>query len=964
MKRIPAIAITIASVLMLAASVWEGTAVVAVAGELPEAGYYISTNSFPRNTVVDIKNLETNKTVRAIVAGGLDSPGLLAALSREAASAIGLDPKNVGRVRITMPADPIAFSRFTEGMGSSGDPDYDPKAAIENVLPSLKDQIDEVQEASKLSETPPEAELAKAETVEPISEEPVEEVIEKTIIEETAAIETIEEEKPEPKEEIPEEKLVEEADHLPETQELAQPLPAEAVKEQPVDLPEASEEIIVDLVAEEKEALAIEAPEADSGPLLLSNAEDEAIGAEPAPEPLVTKLPVFDASALASSPEPKEVAIDLPPPEELAAVDLSIEKENQVQENDKETLDSESLGNDVAPNEEIDDSVIAANAANSEAVDEIPQAIPSAEVYDETIQAEAIDLADIPEAPVLAEEIRPEQLAETSENIERPYETESTEELDLSVFEPLVMEEFELEKETKPIIYSPPLIQELVEQPIAESTEDLALIPEDSAREKIEKDADSGLTIINEEADTLYTSPIARIELADETTKLHSDIEPLFAEAMRISKAPKQSDDFIIDDLPPIGELTKPAEEHPAQLVEEDSPSQIVTLPEVLDGGNFPVSPDASIASDSLDLPSDNEVVDVVEAPRPLISRDETTFEAVKPEEEPLVVVAAVASGAPKEEPSSAFELNMEPKAPESAKADELPPFQKNEDVVVNKDSDEPIVALASTAPTSPQPEAAAEIPDPNFNVISLLPAEERPPIAPQDELPPEASVLPPPDTGPEPASFTMAEDAFITSPLEAPALVKGVEADVLELPPQAEIAAIVEAPIIQEELSSKKTESVTVESIPIMPQAESTKKEFSLPADAEIKAIEATDDEKLALEEEKEITQKPETKKTPSIVAPLEKDLKATELFGAPFINNLELGKYYLQLGAYSKSETVEAVLSKLLSYPTAVQTSGTNDKPIYRVFVGPVNRGESGALLVRLRQEGYYDVFVKQGS
>jgi hypothetical protein len=129
--RKTAIALACAATLLLTgASVWEGSAIVAGAGELPESGYYVATNSFPRNTIVDVKNLETDKTVRAIVAGSLNSPGLLAALSPEAASAIGLARRTVGRIRVTVPADPIAFSRFTDGLSASEDPDRNPRAAV------------------------------------------------------------------------------------------------------------------------------------------------------------------------------------------------------------------------------------------------------------------------------------------------------------------------------------------------------------------------------------------------------------------------------------------------------------------------------------------------------------------------------------------------------------------------------------------------------------------------------------------------------------------------------------------------------------------------------------------------------------------------------------------------------------------------------------------------------------------
>jgi hypothetical protein len=104
---------------------------VAPNGDLPDKGYYASTNSFPGNTVVDITNLENGKSIRVIVASGLETPGLLAVLSKDAAEIIGLPRRSIGRIRMSQPSDPIAFSRFTEG-ASGGDPDYDPKALVES----------------------------------------------------------------------------------------------------------------------------------------------------------------------------------------------------------------------------------------------------------------------------------------------------------------------------------------------------------------------------------------------------------------------------------------------------------------------------------------------------------------------------------------------------------------------------------------------------------------------------------------------------------------------------------------------------------------------------------------------------------------------------------------------------------------------------------------------------------------
>ena len=131
MKKFASVLSLLAAIIILqGASVWEGAA--AVSMDFPESGLFVATNSFPKNSVVDLTNLETGKTVRVIVTSGLDTPGLLALVSQEAAEAVGLRSRTIGRIRMIAPQDPIAFSRFSEEY-FSGDPDYDPLAAVENI---------------------------------------------------------------------------------------------------------------------------------------------------------------------------------------------------------------------------------------------------------------------------------------------------------------------------------------------------------------------------------------------------------------------------------------------------------------------------------------------------------------------------------------------------------------------------------------------------------------------------------------------------------------------------------------------------------------------------------------------------------------------------------------------------------------------------------------------------------------
>jgi hypothetical protein len=81
---------------------------------------------------------------------------------------------------------------------------------------------------------------------------------------------------------------------------------------------------------------------------------------------------------------------------------------------------------------------------------------------------------------------------------------------------------------------------------------------------------------------------------------------------------------------------------------------------------------------------------------------------------------------------------------------------------------------------------------------------------------------------------------------------------------------------------------------------------------------------------------------------------------FSVPVIHNLEGGKYYLQLRAFGRVELVEAELSRIgKNYPLVIQSADS----VYRILVGPVSLGESGALLQRFKGIGYNDAFIRQG-
>ncbi|MDR0476222.1 MAG: hypothetical protein LBH43_21470 [Treponema sp.] len=84
---------------------------------------------------------------------------------------------------------------------------------------------------------------------------------------------------------------------------------------------------------------------------------------------------------------------------------------------------------------------------------------------------------------------------------------------------------------------------------------------------------------------------------------------------------------------------------------------------------------------------------------------------------------------------------------------------------------------------------------------------------------------------------------------------------------------------------------------------------------------------------------------------------------FSVPVISGLEKGKYYIQVVAGAEAEGIESEIRKIgRSLPLAVQRTGVENR-IYRLLIGPVNLGESGALLERIKAS-YKDAFVRVGT
>ncbi|MDR2863995.1 MAG: SPOR domain-containing protein, partial [Spirochaetaceae bacterium] len=80
------------------------------------------------------------------------------------------------------------------------------------------------------------------------------------------------------------------------------------------------------------------------------------------------------------------------------------------------------------------------------------------------------------------------------------------------------------------------------------------------------------------------------------------------------------------------------------------------------------------------------------------------------------------------------------------------------------------------------------------------------------------------------------------------------------------------------------------------------------------------------------------------------------------PKIKQLERGSYYVQLGSFTQKEDIDRTISHLNNnkLPLLIQSAGNGDA--LRLMIGPMNEGESAALFLRLKNDGYKNIFIRK--
>ncbi|MDR2095443.1 MAG: SPOR domain-containing protein [Treponema sp.] len=930
MKKFPVLAgILLALVIFTNASVWEGAAATAANEDLPQEGYYAATNSFPRDTVVDITNLENGKTIRVIVWGGLDTPGLLIILSKDASKAIGLEARTIGRVRMSQPADSIAFSRFTDGLVNSGDPDYDPRAAVEADNPPAEASVPERPASPAAAERPPaEAPVLErpaaapsvppVETTTGVSPVPEEEALpSSTIVDVPESYEPLSPESPvsgtEIAEAAPESPSGTPVGGLPQTEDRSESRPEDAA---PVPPQREQESSVPEEAAESSPVLREPAAELAEPVLNLQ---------EPVPEP----SPVPGEAA----PKPAESVSDLAetaPESGPVSGDIAAESAAEPVRVGEPAAESNPLVSKPPFTETAEVKADPKETGKTEPPDKLAEAIPKAEEpvsdlawIDRKLNALNLDtdIADSSPGPARKEggvELStgaPPVSVKTAPDAGRPA--------------------------------SPPAPVKPAPEAARPGPPATPAKPQSGKPVLKEADPDAAWeTGGSKEPRSSAPEPRGTDPAREAVIDPASVIEPV----KNIKEPPKPAAEPSAEDLrPQVGSVVaKAGEPKPAR-----EPSAEDLRPQVGPVVAKAAEPKSVGEPSAEDLqPQVGPVTAKAAEPK---SAGEPSAEDLRPQVGP--VTAKAAEPKPAGEPSAE---DLQPQVgPVTAKAAEPKPAGEP-----SAEDLQPQVGPVTAKAGEPKPAREPSVEDlrPQVGPVTAKVAEPKSAGEPSaEDLQPQVGPVTAKAVEPKSAGEPSAEDLRPDVVEAIPALSSSQEPDKIEPlvepeQPAAEVGQRVvkaESPLPEGKADQGQKASETDAGL----QEEPAALEAALETLADILGQNQKEDE-AGKTGDKAAGEAPAVKPVPPENRPA---AGKQENFPIPTIDKLEKGKYYLQLGAFSKRETVERELLKIdRAYPLIIQGSGA----MYRILVGPVNRGESNALLERFKTLGYRDAFVRTGS
>ena len=415
-----------------------------------------------------------------------------------------------------------------------------------------------------------------------------------------------------------------------------------------------------------------------------------------------------------------------------------------------------------------------------------------------------------------------------------------------------------------------------------------------------------------------------------------------------------------------------PAEAAPA---EEEEPAEEVPTEEPA----LAETPDAEAEPEA--APEEAPVDERIE-PEAIVEAEEAPEEPAPPEEpepepEPEPTPPSITVLPEAEEPVAEAAPETEPEAEGPGEKELFPPAPESDLYAAlatpERPEEEPVVTELPIAPVEEAMEVEAGTLGPQFpNPVELSVTLPQPPGV---ETPEAADLAPPrPESGAPEGPLAMATPGEVTGPdmsEELPGPAERPEGPVTEIPlriadepepmkpeeeapvarptgePGEEIVSLEPAEFRPPEPPEpEEEEELTPESRPESAPEEPRVTEAPEPPEEEVpRAAEAPPAGEPAEEAPPAVAREPET-------APEELPLSPT----------LPGDGYYLQVGAFRDPEGARAAVNRLgEDFPVKVVPS---DGDMYRVFVGPLEEDERGAVLYLVRARGYRDAFLRSSD
>ena len=1005
-------------------SVWSGSAAVGQNGEFPDGGSYASSNSFPKNTLIELTNLENGKNTTVAIITRLDNPALFLLISKDAADKLGIQPGDIAQVRATHAQADTLVRSATEDRAYSRDPDINPAAVVTNETEKSIDTIILSPEPALFFDEPLVDESEKNPTEDPVTEPEAEVAIEEDSIEAAVALE--------------EPEVIIEEDPVDAVAVLEEPEPESEPEPEPEPDPD---EAVAESAEEPIEVAAAEAPK-----------EPEAETQEPE-DVIVDNTPRVATMAATDPPPNGEVpilAFDEPkvPFEETATVTVTELRDLR----EKTELMPESLPRVAEPVVEPISHI------------RVSGLLPEPQL-DETERFVLLSAADEPEVVVIdiaAEPTGPE-IVTLNQPASAPDDTLRV----MAPPEPVFIERFVDEDPTPEEIF----VVTALETPARSSddTIEITSIPDEPEVERAH---------VNELiAESSSDEPIAVARISDEPTVERAYFDNLLADAIS-DTAPEPSLPIgivLAEPEPPAATEEGTAEEAPNRpialfladasgvdpvlennlqpsepvyvvLETEEAPERAYRIDDILafvaddDSTYFvptsplheplaegpiriaggreisePTDPVADTTPTEFDIPEEPSSEDMLLArSRPELDAGILTAAPILREAELVLVRAEPRPPVPSiESPELATDAPVEAEGPVLIAENEPAVIQKGETDVIPDAAVVEIVTIDK--PRSTETEAARPAVDALSPELSLSeptveepvfddPYSADPPIwdvAIYNENPVEPTVEEPSremaevETIPEiVVVVTPEKDPQTEQPVfEGPMIdeLGSLDSPVIELAmldptgdePSIEEPVVSTAgtarPSVFETAIARRTKEEPVVEQPVIETTEQAE-----PPITEVAVVEKASEEPEAREPYSEsvagvATTRPvatvtaaETRPPADIAAPTKiVPIRATSAVLLDFPKEIEETstltneRYYLQLAVFADEKNARKLSAELFAkhYPTTVFRPDDPESRLFKVLVGPLTEDESGALLFSFRARGYNDAFVRRG-